>query len=421
MKPIIKIENLSKQYRLGAIGSGTIREDLHKWWCKVSGKENPYLRINESSYSNEKVNNQYVWSLRDINFEVMPGEIIGIIGKNGAGKSTLLKILSKVTGPTTGKISYNGRIGSLLEVGTGFHSDLTGIENIFLNGAILGMTKREIRSKLDEIIDFSGCERYIDTPVKRYSSGMIVRLGFAVAAHLDPEILIVDEVLAVGDMEFQKKAISKMEDVSRAEGRTILFVSHNMQAIAKLCNKGIVLDNGHIAENCEIVKAIKKYSDDNLLLNENFDIEMPDNKDEIKAYLSRIQIENLENDVINSIRIGQPWNLRVSFSINFPVDSFYLGVNISNLYTDINTTWSDKCDLKIGTYQAIFKNNLTLSPGKYAVTVGLSDHRGVIQYLPNIYNFVINDQIDNNLPSKLSRPSYSSLILSQNDVQIIQN
>ncbi len=196
MKPIIKIDSLSKLYRLGTIGTGTLSHDLNRWWSvNIRGKEDPYLKIGETNDRNKKGESEYIWALKDINLEVMPGEVLGIIGKNGAGKSTLLKILSKVTGPTTGSIHYNGRIGSLLEVGTGFHGEMTGRENIFLNGAILGMTKAEIRKKLDEIIDFSGCERYIDTPVKRYSSGMMVRLGFAVAAHLEPEILVVDEVL----------------------------------------------------------------------------------------------------------------------------------------------------------------------------------------------------------------------------------
>jgi len=245
-KPAIKVENLSKQYRLGNIGTGSLSNDLKRWWHQARGKEDPFLRIGETNDRTTKGDSEYIWALKDINFEVMPGEILGIIGKNGAGKSTLLKILSKVTGPTTGRINYNGRIGSLLEVGTGFHPELTGRENIFLNGAILGMTKHEIRSKLDEIIDFSGCERYIDTPVKRYSSGMMVRLGFAVAAHLEPEILVVDEVLAVGDAEFQKKAIGKMQDVSRNDGRTVLFVSHNMAAVKSLCTTGIVVNDGKL-------------------------------------------------------------------------------------------------------------------------------------------------------------------------------
>ncbi len=241
---ILKIENLSKQYRLGTVGTGTISHDLNRWWYKIRGKEDPYLKIGESNSRSTKGKSDYVWALKDINFEVKRGEVLGIIGKNGAGKSTLLKILSKVTGPTTGNIKSKGRIASLLEVGTGFHPEMTGKENIFLNGAILGMTKKEITLKLDEIISFSGCERYIDTPVKRYSSGMKVRLAFAVAAHLEPDILVVDEVLAVGDAEFQKKAIGKMKDISNSDGRTVLFVSHDMAAIQNLCSKTLLLKNG---------------------------------------------------------------------------------------------------------------------------------------------------------------------------------
>lgn len=259
MKPIIKIENLSKQYRLGTIGTGTVSNDLNRWWSKVRGKEDPFLKIGEANDRALKGNSELVWALKDINLEVMPGEVVGIIGRNGAGKSTLLKILSKVTGPTTGMINYDGRIGSLLEVGTGFHPELTGRENIFLNGAILGMTKLEIRSKLDEIIDFSGCERYIDTPVKRYSSGMKVRLGFAVAAHLEPEILVVDEVLAVGDAEFQKKAIGKMQDVSRNHGRTVLFVSHSMSSIKALCSRCVILENGVVGYDGNVENGINYY------------------------------------------------------------------------------------------------------------------------------------------------------------------
>ncbi|RJP46182.1 MAG: ATP-binding cassette domain-containing protein [Desulfobacteraceae bacterium] len=259
MPPIIKITNLSKQYRLGQVGTGTLRNDFQRWWCRIRGKEDPFLKIGEANVRTIKGDSEYVWALKDINLEVNQGEILGIIGKNGAGKSTLLKILSRVTGPTTGRIDYNGRIGSLLEVGTGFHPELTGRDNIFLNGAILGMTKAEIQRKLDEIIDFAGVARYVDTPVKRYSSGMLVRLGFAVAAHLEPEILVVDEVLAVGDAEFQKKAIGKMQDVSRNEGRTVLFVSHNMASIKALCSRGIMLENGFIKFSGEIKLVINEY------------------------------------------------------------------------------------------------------------------------------------------------------------------
>ena len=241
---ILKAENISKQYRLGLVGTGTIRDDLKRWWHKVQGKEDPFLKIGDVNDRSIKGESDYVWALQDINFEVEQGEVLGIIGKNGAGKSTLLKILSRVTSPTTGEIKTKGRIASLLEVGTGFHPEMTGRENIYLNGAILGMTKAEIRQKEEEIIAFSDCERYIDTPVKRYSSGMTVRLAFAVAAHLEPDILVVDEVLAVGDAEFQKKAVGKMQDISKGQGRTVLFVSHNMAAVKSLCTRAIVLEHG---------------------------------------------------------------------------------------------------------------------------------------------------------------------------------
>ena len=247
MKSIIEVNNLSKQYRLGTVGTGSITHDVNRWWHRVRGKEDPYLEIGETNDRSTKGESEYVWALRDINFTVMPGEILGIIGRNGAGKSTLLKILSRITTPTTGSVSLRGRVASLLEVGTGMHPELTGRENIYLNGAILGMRKKEISQKLDEIIDFSGVERYIDTPVKRYSSGMHVRLGFAVAAHLEPEILIVDEVLAVGDADFQKKCLGKMKDVSSNEGRTILFVSHNIVAVKNLCTRGLMMVNGSLA------------------------------------------------------------------------------------------------------------------------------------------------------------------------------
>ncbi|BAO74412.1 ABC transporter ATP-binding protein [Winogradskyella sp. PG-2] len=241
---ILKVEDVGKQYRLGLVGTGTLSHDLNRWWNNVIGKEDPYLKIGETNDRSEKGNSDYVWAINNINFEVKRGEVLGIIGKNGAGKSTLLKILSRVTGPSKGQIKTKGRIASLLEVGTGFHPEMTGRENIYLNGAILGMTKAEINSKIDEIIDFSGCLRYVDTPVKRYSSGMKVRLAFAVAAHLEPDILVVDEVLAVGDAEFQKKAIGKMQDISNSDGRTVLFVSHNMAAVKSLCTRCIVLEHG---------------------------------------------------------------------------------------------------------------------------------------------------------------------------------
>ena len=260
MATAIEFDNISKLYRLGMVSTGTLRHDLNRWWTvSVRGKDDPYMKVGETNDRSSKGESDYVWALKDIDFKVEQGDVVGIIGKNGAGKSTLLKLLSKVTAPTTGVIRARGRIGSLLEVGTGFHQEMTGRENIYMNGAILGMTKQEITSKLDEIVDFSGCERYIDTPVKRYSSGMMVRLGFAVAAHLDPEILVVDEVLAVGDAEFQKKAIGKMQDVSKGEGRTVLFVSHNMAAVKSLCKTGIVLNNGGIQIVGSATEAVDYY------------------------------------------------------------------------------------------------------------------------------------------------------------------
>lgn len=246
MANAIEFDHVSKQYRLGLVSTKTLSHDIRRFWItNVLGKEDPYLKIGETNDRAHRGSSEYVWALRDIDFSVEQGDVVGIIGKNGAGKSTLLKLLSRVTGPTTGQIRAHGRIGSLLEVGTGFHTEMTGRENIYMNGAILGMTKSEIDRKLDEIVDFSGCERYIDTPVKRYSSGMMVRLGFAVAAHLEPEILVVDEVLAVGDAEFQKKAIGKMQDVA-GNGRTVLFVSHNMASIRQLCKSGVLLENGMV-------------------------------------------------------------------------------------------------------------------------------------------------------------------------------
>ena len=262
MSTAIEFNNISKQYRLGLVSTRTLSHDLNRWWTvNVRHKEDPYLKIGSVNDRASAADSEYVWALKDIDFKVEQGDVVGIIGKNGAGKSTLLKLLSKVTAPTTGTIRAKGRIGSLLEVGTGFHPEMTGRENIFMNGAIMGMTKNDISRKLDEIVAFSGCERYIDTPVKRYSSGMTVRLGFAVAAHLEPEILVVDEVLAVGDAEFQKKAIGKMQDVSQGEGRTVLFVSHNMDSIKQLCKHGVILENGRTVYQGTAVDCVEKYID----------------------------------------------------------------------------------------------------------------------------------------------------------------
>lgn len=291
----IKVENLGKLYRLGEVGTGTLSHDLNRWWARMRGKEDPFATVGEANDRTKKGDSDYVWSLKDVDFEVKKGEVLGIIGRNGAGKSTLLKILSKVTAPTTGNIKVNGRIASLLEVGTGFHPELTGRENIYLNGAILGMTKSEIRSKFDEIVDFSGVERYIDTPVKRYSSGMYVRLAFAVSAFLEPEILIVDEVLAVGDAEFQKKCLGRMKDVSVNDGRTILFVSHNMAAVSQLCDKGLLMANGKTITSGPIKNVIDSYINSNA-----GDTSYVVHKQTNKAYVSSVEVMNGER-VKNSV------------------------------------------------------------------------------------------------------------------------
>lgn len=270
----IRFDHVGKLYKLGLVGTGTLSHDLNRWWkTAILRQEDPYLKIGETNDRSKKGSSDYVWALKDITFDVRQGDVVGIIGKNGAGKSTLLKLLSRVTSPTTGCIRARGRIASLLEVGTGFHPELTGRENIYMNGSIMGMTRHEISRKLDEIVDFAGVERYVDTPVKRYSSGMTVRLGFAVAAFLEPEILVVDEVLAVGDAEFQKKAIGKMQDVSKGEGRTVLFVSHNMAAVKSLCNKGVVLENGMVSFKGNTAESIDFYLEKGVVCSERKIIE----------------------------------------------------------------------------------------------------------------------------------------------------
>lgn len=298
----IKAENISKQYRLGEVGTGTLSHDLNRFWHKVRGLEDPYLKIGEANDRSSKGESEYVWSLRDINFEIEQGDAVGIIGRNGAGKSTLLKLLSKVTKPTTGSFKVNGRIASLLEVGTGFNPEMTGRENIYLNGAILGMRRYEITRKLDEIIAFSGVERYIDTPVKRYSSGMYVRLAFAVAAHLESEILIVDEVLAVGDAEFQKKCLGKMGDVSKSEGRTVLFVSHNMTAVETLCNKAIFLHQGRIGNTGtpnEMIKYYLEYSTNEQRKIQYDSIEEADGNEHVKVLFA--SVENASSNSVDEV------------------------------------------------------------------------------------------------------------------------
>lgn len=314
MPTAIEFNNVSKQYRLGLVSTRTLSADLNRWWTmNIRGKEDPYLKIGSVNDRSTAADSEYVWALRDIDFKVDQGDVIGIIGKNGAGKSTLLKLLSKVTGPTTGTIKAKGRIGALLEVGTGFHPEMTGRENIYLNGAILGMSKQEINKKIEEIIAFSGCERYIDTPTKRYSSGMTVRLGFAVASHLDPEILVVDEVLAVGDAEFQKKAIGKMREISHKEGRTVLFVSHNMTSVRSLCKSGIVLENGSVSFRGTADEAVARY----LSINQEAEgISIAERKDRFgngRIKVTNIVLRNQQGEEVVDTFVGD--YLRIEFHI----------------------------------------------------------------------------------------------------------
>lgn len=380
MSTVIKVENLSKQYRLGDVGTGTLSHDLKRWWYKARGKDDPYLLVGETNDRSEKGESDYVWALKDINFEVKAGEVLGIIGRNGAGKSTLLKILSKTTAPTTGSIKVKGRIASLLEVGTGFHPELTGRENIYLNGAILGMTRREIQSKFDEIVDFSGVERYIDTPVKRYSSGMYVRLAFAVAAHLEPEILIVDEVLAVGDAEFQKKCLGKMKDVSVNDGRTVLFVSHNMSAVSSLCDRGLLLENGKIKILATINEVIQDYFFNELSLigrpkiakyrtfvNKESPVIIEDIY--IKNCAESVPILSMDEQIFIVIEIkvnGVFKNGNIAFSLS----------NADGIQTDMSFSWDDNFYLsasETGKYKVEIKlNGLKLTPNKYAIGLGLN-------------------------------------------------
>ena len=375
----IEFENISKQYRLGLVSTKTLSHDLNRWWTvNVLGKEDPYLKIGETNDRATKGESDYVWALKDINFKVEQGDVLGIIGKNGAGKSTLLKILSRVTGPTTGHIRAKGRIASLLEVGTGFHPEMTGRENIYMNGAIMGMTKAEISRKLDEIVDFSGCERYLDTPVKRYSSGMTVRLGFAIAAHLDPEILVVDEVLAVGDAEFQKKAIGKMQDVSRGEGRTVLFVSHNMASIKQLCKNGVVLKNGSIDFVGDVKSSVDYYVGNNYKESCNlyFDdlTNAPGNENiRIKSF-ELFPTEGLELNVESGIRV------KLCFYNNKPniiLDATFQLSTIDDIivfHTGVMLS-SDK-DAKVGIYTVEFElPPYFLNTGKYQFEVFFGENQ----------------------------------------------
>ena len=414
---ILKAENISKQYRLGQVGTGTLSHDLNRWWQELRGKENPYLKIGDTNDRSTKGESDYVWALQDINFEVERGEVLGIIGKNGAGKSTLLKILSKVTAPTTGSIKSRGRIASLLEVGTGFNGEMTGRENIFLNGAILGMTKKEITSKLEEIIEFSGCERYIDTPVKRYSSGMTVRLAFAVAAFLEPEILVIDEVLAVGDAEFQKKAIGKMQDISRQGGRTVLFVSHNMAAVKSLCTRGIVLENGKVVFEGGIDESVDFYTE---IFSQTFANLPFHNEYSNRVEISSFHIE-VDDKIVNSgaiIFLGQKIKIKLDFLVKDYINDLSIAFDIIDKNGELISHLTNEDDgfhsfsLKDGDYKSIEieTSELLFTPSLYSINLWLGIGQAESIYeIKNFFSFTI-EQSDYTKRTKLL-PSHSKVYL----------
>jgi len=426
---ILKAENISKQYRLGTVGTGTLKHDLNRWWHQIRGKEDPYLKIGDINDRSVKGESDYVWALQDINFEIAKGEVVGIIGKNGAGKSTLLKILSRVTSPTTGSVKFGGRVASLLEVGTGFNGEMTGRENIFLNGAILGMTKKEIASKLDEIIEFSGCERYIDTPVKRYSSGMYVRLAFAVAAFLEPEILIVDEVLAVGDAEFQKKAIGKMQDISKGEGRTVLFVSHNMAAVRSLCTRGIVLEHGKVVFEGSTTDSINYYLITNKKKNRDTKVYINDSH---RKFITSKDIEILSVSILNCLYdncLSTLNPIRLSFEIKFnkSIKRFRIAGSVftvedhkvGTFFTDENENLTNQDVLRT----EVVLTNHNLSKGNYyfAFSIGKGDEEsGNIEYdiVYEVLNFEITHKMDMESPIN-NWPNSWGNICFQSELELI--
>lgn len=379
MSVAIKVEGLSKVYHLGEIGTGTISRDIERWWALLRGKEDPFLRIGETNDRTSKGRSNVVYSLRDVNLEIKEGEAVGVIGRNGAGKSTLLKILSRVTSPTAGSISVRGRVASLLEVGTGFHPELTGRENIYLNGAIQGMRKKEITRKLDEIVDFSGIGRYIDTPVKRYSSGMYVRLAFAVAAHLECEIMIVDEVLAVGDAEFQKKCLGKMGEVSKGQGRTVLFVSHNMGVIKQLCSSSVFLSKGHVEYSGKTDEAIGYYLFDKEAKN-YYEIETYPNK---PVYFKKIEVLKENNSISSNFSFDEKIRLKFSFIAEGASLNAQIGIALQDKYNTRVFTVLKELDFFTKNSDGVYEGHVTLpdsiiAPNNYSFVFALWNKNGMV-------------------------------------------
>jgi lipopolysaccharide transport system ATP-binding protein len=377
---VIRVENLSKKYVLGHQQGGSrqyrsLRDSISEG-AKSLGK-----RLLKPSKEMITPTREEFWALKDVSFEIKQGDRVGIIGRNGAGKSTLLKVLSRITEPTSGAIRIKGRVASLLEVGTGFHPELTGRENIFLNGAILGMSKVEIQRKFDEIVAFAEIEKFLDTPVKRYSSGMYVRLAFAVAAHLEPEILIVDEVLAVGDLNFQKKCLGKMESVSN-EGRTVLFVSHNMAVIRKLCQYSILLNRGKIELQGDTAVVLKKYIEGGENLQSVYTIDRPRNEN-IPGYARKVTVEDEYGNPATAIPVGRPWQVRVDFTITRTIEHFVMGLGLSSTEeVPIRTSWSKPCSLNPGDYQIVFREEtIIMGTGRYSLIIGLSSANHTFHYV----------------------------------------
>ena len=389
---VISVENLSKVYRLGQIGTGTLSNDLKVWWARARGKPNPLLKIGQTDYGN--VQGENLWALRDVSFKVEQGEVLGIIGRNGAGKSTLLKILSRVTAPTSGVVKVKGRIASLLEVGTGFHPELTGRENIYLNGAILGMTREEVRRKFDEIVDFAGVEDFIDTPVKRYSSGMYVRLAFAVAAHLESEILLVDEVLAVGDAEFQKKSLGKMGDVASKEGRTVLFVSHNMASVQNLCQTGILLDKGIIIFSGNAETAIDIYRKTTYSQESIVTIDELRTMSEVKI-IKDVKVNKSNSGILPKLNIGDDLLIEISLQKNNLLRKINIVIGIDNQFGQrIFTISTQNQNQKI--YNQANKirvecliKDIKLYPGLYFFKIAVADDYRFIDIIESYPGFEV--------------------------------
>lgn len=395
MQNAIEVESLSKVYRLGEIGTGTLSHDLQRWAAALMGREDPFLKIGEANDRTLKGGSDVVFSLRDLDFSIAQGDAVGIIGRNGAGKSTLLKILSRVTSPTTGEVRVKGRIASLLEVGTGFHPELTGRENIYLNGAILGMRKREITRRFDEIVDFSGVERYVDTPVKRYSSGMYVRLAFAVAAHLESEILIIDEVLAVGDAEFQNKCINKMGEVGRNEGRTILFVSHNLGVLKRLCQKGILLHHGELKASGPIKDVVLRYvqrqgqTDCEIDINSHVTIRS-------RSYeTQQVEIANERGESTDHFLFGEAIRIRIRAMVKELQPSVFWDVTVENAFHEKvgNGYCTDFKFLKPGLHEIEVEMENPLLPGDYFLTVGFHSHTGqTIEFIEKFQKITVSKE-----------------------------